>query len=209
MIAEHFRHYDEGAFLIEKLNPNAIPGLNLTKERIFATLKPNIPAENESLRRLGIIYHGEFSDAIISSGYVVTNLIKFILSSLVSDDWRVFWKFYRAKMYPIIVCIVNVLGINPVWSKGIHSTIRDGRPQHKLLEVFPTILPKNEYATVRKQKEDENAFVRYDPAVEFLYLLLKKLKDDYEANCPATPEDDIPIILPTVVPDDEENFEDE
>lgn len=153
-------------------------------------------SNTETLKRLEKIYHGSLGEAVVSSGEKLTNLVRFLLSSLAADDWRIFWKFYTSKLYPLLVSFINILDISTSWGKGIHSTIREGRPQHKLIEVFPTITPKNEYAATRRAKEDENAFVRYDPGIEPLYSLFKKLKEEYEATIPSTPpEDDFPVML--------------
>uniref|UniRef100_A0A914PGK3 Uncharacterized protein n=1 Tax=Panagrolaimus davidi TaxID=227884 RepID=A0A914PGK3_9BILA len=136
---------------------------------------------NHGLERLYKIYHGELSDAVVATGFKPVILIKFLLGSLANDSWEIFWKFYREKLYPLLVAFVHALEMDSNWSNGIISTLRTNRPLHKFLEVFPVEISEHHFDPKSRRKEDDT-FVLYDPSVEPLYEVLSFIKAEYDSE---------------------------
>ena len=86
--------------------------------------------------------------------------------------------------------------------------MRTNRPPHKLLQVFPVETPKHDLASTSRPREDENAFIRFDPAVEPLFELLSFIKTKHDSSIAESNNDEYGfLILPTQQPQEIDNDE--
>uniref|UniRef100_A0A7E4VA66 Cell division cycle protein 27 homolog n=1 Tax=Panagrellus redivivus TaxID=6233 RepID=A0A7E4VA66_PANRE len=211
VIAEHFRHFEEAAFLISRVSSRSSE-VQLTKSRIL-TASPNTsspPGAPESIQRLNSVYHASLDEAVAATGFKMQMYITLLLNSLARDNSRIFWKFFTAKVYPLIMGFVNVLGLDSYWSRSIHAVLRENRPPHKLLEVFPLVRPKHEYTSTRALQVDTTKFVRYDPAVAPLLEIFTRLREEQPTEDDVTfDEDDASLLIPSDLLDDDDGFGDD
>ena len=65
-------------------------------------------ASDDGLQRLSKIYQGSMSEALTAAGSKPVLLLTYLLHSLAYDEWVTFWKFFRARFYPLLVGFVNL-----------------------------------------------------------------------------------------------------